>query len=57
MVEKKGTQSKMTVTYLKDIPSLLTSVAAVRGGDFQLHMVAERDMLKYWFAFDHINYA
>ena len=55
--DKKGTQSKMTVAYLKDISSLLASVAAVRGGDFQLHMEAERDMLKYCFAFDHINYA
>ena len=57
MDDKKGTQSKMTVAYLKDISSLLASVAAVRGGDFQLHMEAERDMLKYCFAFDHINYA
>ena len=55
--DKKGTQSKMTVAYLKYISSLLESVAAVRGGDFQLHMEAERDMLRYWFNFDHINYA
>ena len=55
--DKKGTQSKMTVAYLKDISSLLPSATAVRGGDFQLHMEAERDMLKYCFAFDHINYA
>ena len=47
----------MIVAYLKDIPSLLGSVAAVKGGDFQLHMEAERDILKYCFAFDHINYA
>ena len=45
----------MTVAYLKDIPPLLASVAAVRGSDF--HMEGERDMLKYCFAFDHINYA
>ena len=45
----------MTVAYLKDISSLLPSVAAVRGGDF--HMEGERDMLKYCYAFDHINYA
>ena len=55
--DKKGTQFKMTVAYLKDISSLLASLAAVREGDFQLHMEAERDMLKYCFAFDHINYA
>ena len=47
----------MTVAYMKDISSLLASVAAVRGSDFQLHMEAGRDMLKYCFAFDHINHA
>ena len=57
MDDKKGTQSKMTVAYLKYISSLLASVAPVSGGDFQLHMEAERDMLKYCFAFVHINYA
>ena len=41
---KKGTQSKMTVAYLKDISCFLASVAAVRGGNFQLHMEAERDV-------------
>ena len=55
--DKKGSQSKMTVAYLKDIFSLLASVAAVRRGDFQLHIEAERGRLKYCFAFDHINYA
>ena len=55
--DKKDIQSKMVVAYLKDISSLLASVAVVREGDFQLHMEAERDMLKYCFAFDHINYA
>ena len=44
--DKKGTQSKMTAAYLKDISSLLASAAAVRGGNFQLHMEAQRDMLK-----------
>ena len=45
----------MIVAYLKDISSLLASAAAVRGGEF--HMEGERDMLKYCFAFNHINYA
>ena len=55
--DKKGPQSKMTVAYLKYISSFLASVAGVRGGDFQLDMEAERDMMRYCFAFDHINYA
>ena len=54
---KKGTQCKMTVTYLKDISSLLASVVTVGGDNFQFHMEGKRDMLKYCFAFDHINYA
>ena len=40
--DEKGAQSEMTVAYPKDISSLLASVVAVRGGDFQLHMEAER---------------
>ena len=47
----------MTAAYLKDISSLLASVAEYIGCDFHLHMEGERDMLKYCFAFDHINYA
>ena len=42
--DKKGKQYKMTAAYLKDVSSFLASVAAVRGGDFQLHMKAERDV-------------
>ncbi len=50
-------QKKMTVAYLKDISSLLALVSAVREGDFERHLEAERDMLKQVFAFDHQNYA
>lgn len=53
----ESTQRKMTVAYLKDVSSILALVAGVRSGNFDLHMQAERDMLNYCFAFDHINYS
>ena len=40
----------MTIRYLKDISSLLALVSAER------HLQAEREILKYCFAFHHINY-
>ena len=52
-----GTESQMTISYLKDISSLLAMVFAVWTGNFEFHMQAVREMLKYCFAFDHINYA
>lgn len=52
-----GTESKMTIEYLKDVSALFALVSAVREKDFERHMQAERDMLKHCFAFDHINYA
>ena len=55
--ESKGTASKMTISYLKDISSLLALISGVREGNFDLHMQAAREMLKYCFAFDHINHS
>ena len=52
-----GTESKMTVEYLKDVSSLLALVSAVREQDIERHLQAERDMVKHCFAFDHVNYA
>ena len=55
--EQTGTESKMTIRYLRDISSLLALVSAVREKNLERHLQAEREMLKYCFAFDHINYA
>ena len=57
IVQTYGTESVTTVSYLHDVSSLLALVRSVRESDFELHMQAERDMLKYCFAFDHVNYA
>ena len=57
IVQTYGTESVTTVSYLHDVSSLLALLRSVRVSDFELHMQAERDMLKYCFAFDHVNYA
>ena len=57
MLEQNGTESKMTIAYLKDVSSLLALVAAVCHCNFELHLQTERGMIKHWFAFDHVNYA
>ena len=55
--EQTGTESKMTIRYLKDVSSLLGLVFAVRKKNLERHLQAEREMLKYIFAFDLRNYA
>ena len=52
-----GTQSKMTIQYLKDVSNLLALVSAVRENNIEKHLQAERQMVKQVFAFDHQNYA
>jgi len=55
--ELEGTENKMTIAYLKDISSLLALVWAVRVGNLECHLQAEREMIKFCFAFDHVNYS
>ena len=55
--EETGSESKMTVRYLKDVSSLLALVSAVREKNLERHLQAEREMIKYCFAFDHVNYS
>ena len=52
----QGSECQMTVAYLQDVSALLALVSAVREGDLERHLQAEREMLKHCFAFDHINY-
>ena len=47
----------MTICFIKDVSSLLALASAVREENFERHVIAEREMVKYYFAFDHINYA
>ena len=51
----EGTESRMTIAYLRDVSSLLALVSAVREADFEQHLQAERDTIKQCFAFDHVN--
>ena len=46
-----------TLAYLKDVSMLLSLVRSVRDGNFKLHIEAQREMLKFCFSFNHINYA
>ena len=53
----KGDQDGMVAGYLRDVSSILELVSSVRGGNIELHLETERDMLKHLFAFHHQNYA
>ena len=57
IVKVNGTQSKMTLQYLKDVSLMLSFVAGARESDINLHLQAEEKILKMVFAFDHVNYA
>ena len=57
LTSARSPQQSMTVAYLRDISSLLALVSAVREGDFERHLQAERQMLKQVFALDHQNYS
>ena len=51
----EGTESEMTIAYLKDVSSMLALVSAVRDNNLELHLQAEREMVKHCFAFDNVN--
>ena len=50
-----GTEAKRSYILLKDIFSFLALVSAVRE-NFERHLQAEHEMIKYCFAFDRIIY-
>ena len=52
-----GTEAKMTICFIKTVSSLLALVSAVQENNFERHLREEREMVKYCFAFNHINYA
>ena len=54
--DSHGTESKTTVCFLRDVSTLLAMVFAARD-NFERHLHAEREMIKYCFTFDHINYS
>ena len=55
--EQNGTESKITIRYIKYVSSLLALVSAVCEENLERRLQAEWEMLKYYFAFYHINYA
>ena len=44
------TEAKMDIRFVKNLSSLLALVSAVRENNFERHMQAEREMVKYCFA-------
>ena len=53
---KEGSEAHFTVSYLKDVPTLLSLVSAVREGHLERHLQAEKEMLGHTFVFDYQNY-
>ena len=50
MDDTAGTETKMDIRFIKNVSSLLALVSAVRENNFERHMQAEREMVKYCFA-------
>ena len=50
MDDTVGTEAKMDIRFIKNVSSLLALVSAVRENNFERHMQAEREMVKYCFA-------
>ena len=53
----EDSESQMTVRYLKDGSLLFSLISAVRERNICRHLQAERQLLKLYFAFHHINYS
>ena len=47
----------MTICFLRDVSTLLAMASAVKEKNFERHLQAEREMIKFCFTFDHINYS
>ena len=55
IVSTTGTESQMTVKYLKDVSTMQTIVSVLTEGSLKRHFAAEREILKLMFTFDHIT--
>ena len=56
MNDTVGTEAKIDICFIKNVSSLLALVSAMQGNNFERHLQADREMVKYYFAFNHINY-
>ena len=55
MYDTVGTDAKMDICFIKNVSSLVALVSAVLENNFEQHLQAYREMVKYCFAFNHIN--
>ena len=53
----KNCDGELTITYLRDVSSMLALISAVRDMNIERHLQAERKLIIHSFAFDHQNYA
>ena len=52
-----GPLKKFWRSYLEMVSLLLTFIRATREGNWSLHLECIREMLPWYFAYDHVNYA
>ena len=50
-------QQKFIASYLKQFETILLYVRATRENNFLLHLETTEELIKYFFAHDHLNYA
>ena len=50
MDDTVGKEAKMDIRFIKNVSSLLALVSAVPENNFEQHMQAEREIVKYCFA-------
>ena len=53
----KNCDGELTITYLRDVSSMLALVSAVRDMNIERCLQVERKLIIHSFAFDHQNYA
>ena len=53
---ENNSEGELTIAYLKDVSLILAMVSAVRKGDIEQHLQAEKGMLSLVFAFNHQSY-
>ena len=56
MNDTVGTEAKIDICFIKNVSSLLALVSAMQENNFEQHLQADREVVKYYFAFNHINY-
>ena len=56
MNDTVGTEAKIDICFIKNVSSLLALVSPMQENNFEQHLPADREMVKYYFAFNHINY-